>query len=61
MLQNFLSPQLSCVDQPTDQIAEKSMEILLANINATDEFEPRNIQIDTDLILRGTCNTFNKK
>lgn len=60
-VQNFLSPQLSCVDQPTDQIANKSMEILLENINSPDEFEPRNIQIDTDLILRGTCITFNKK
>lgn len=60
-VQNFLSPQLSCVDQPTDQIARKSMDILLENINSTDEFEPQNIQIDTDLILRGTCISFNKK
>ncbi|MBU2491601.1 MAG: LacI family transcriptional regulator [Bacteroidetes bacterium] len=60
-VQNFLSPQLSCVDQPTEQIANKSMEILLQNIKSPDEFEHRNIQIDTDLILRGTCINFNKK
>jgi LacI family transcriptional regulator len=59
-VQNFLSPQLSCVDQPTDQIALKSMDILLDNINDPDEFETRNIEIETDLILRGTCISFNK-
>lgn len=59
-IQNFLSPQLSCIDQPTDQLANKSMEILLENINNPDEFEPQNIQIDTNLVLRETCVSFNK-
>ncbi|MBN1302458.1 MAG: LacI family DNA-binding transcriptional regulator [Melioribacteraceae bacterium] len=60
-VQNFLSPPLSCVDQPTNLLASESMEILLENINSADGFEPRNIQIPTELILRGTCRKFNKE
>ncbi|MBU0560487.1 MAG: LacI family transcriptional regulator [Bacteroidetes bacterium] len=59
-VQNFLSPPLSCVNQPTEQLAAKSMEILLENINNMDEFECKEMSISTDLILRGTCIKFNK-
>lgn len=56
-MQNLLAPPLSCVDQPTDKIAEKSMELLINNINDTEESVPVNQLIDTDLLLRGTCIT----
>jgi LacI family transcriptional regulator len=59
-IQNFLSPPLSCVNQPTDLLAQKSMEILLENINNAENFTKKNIQILTELILRGTCIKFNK-
>ncbi len=59
-VQNFLSPPLSCVDQPTDKISRNAMDIILHNINSQDLVEPRNIVIETDLILRGTCTKFNK-
>ncbi len=59
-IQNFLSPPLSCINQPTDQLAEKSMEILLDNINNPETFEPKDAQVPTELILRGTCIKFNK-
>lgn len=58
-IQRFLSPPLSCVDQPTDKIAKESMNILLKNIFDTEEEkEIKNVVIDTELILRNTCVGF---
>ena len=54
-VQEFLSPPLSCINQPTDQIALKSIEVLFENIQNKEEFQPKHIVIDTNLILRGTC------
>ncbi|OGV10528.1 MAG: hypothetical protein A2499_08435 [Stygiobacter sp. RIFOXYC12_FULL_38_8] len=59
-VQNFLSPPLSCVNQPTEQLAAKSMNLLIENINNIDNFKNKNIVIDTELILRGTCVKFNR-
>ncbi|MGE5353497.1 MAG: LacI family DNA-binding transcriptional regulator [Acidobacteriota bacterium] len=58
--QNFLSPPLSCVDQPTKEIADNSMQLLLENIDNREEFEPKQVVIDTELVLRSTCIKFNK-
>lgn len=58
--QNFLSPPLSCVDQPTKEIADNSMQLLLENIDNREEFEPKHVVIDTELVLRSTCIKFNK-
>ncbi|MFZ1289971.1 MAG: LacI family DNA-binding transcriptional regulator [Melioribacteraceae bacterium] len=60
-IQKFLSPPLSCVTQPTDLIAEKSMEILFNRINYSEEKPTQNIEIPTELVLRGTCRSFNKQ
>lgn len=54
-MQSLLSPALSCVDQPTDQIAIKSMELLLSNINDTSSVESQSELIETNLVIRGTC------
>ncbi len=51
----FLSPPLSCVDQPTNLIGKNAVDILIENINKGEEFIPKEIVIDTELILRGTC------
>ena len=51
----FLSPPLSCVDQPTDLIGKNAVDILIENIKKGEEFIPKEIVIDTELILRGTC------
>ncbi|PKL83565.1 MAG: LacI family transcriptional regulator [Ignavibacteriae bacterium HGW-Ignavibacteriae-3] len=59
-VQSFLSPPLSCVNQPTDQLAVKSMELLFDNIDNKEEFEPKQIILDTNLILRGTCIKYNR-
>jgi len=54
-LQNLLSPPLSCVDQPTEKLASKSLNLLIENINSIDNFANKNIVIETDLIIRKTC------
>ncbi len=54
-IQEFLCPPLSCIDQPTNLLSQYAMEILFENINNQDEFKPKNIVLDTELILRGTC------
>ncbi len=59
-MQSLLSPALSCIDQPTHMIAEKSMEILLENIRLGEDFEIKKEMIDTSLILRETCVAKNK-
>jgi LacI family transcriptional regulator len=59
-VQNFLSPPLSCVNQPTEQLAARSMDLLLENIAKVDNFEYQQIVIETDLILRGTCIKCNR-
>lgn len=59
-VQKFLNPPLSCIDQPTDKIAEKSMEILMDNIKSGEESAHREIIIPTDLIIRETCKSYNR-
>ena len=59
-VQNFLSPPLSCINQPTDELAEQSIKVLLDNIENKDGFNPKHIVIDTNLILRGTCIKYNR-
>jgi LacI family transcriptional regulator len=59
-IQNFLSPPLSCIDQPTKLLSESAMEIIIGSINNPDSSETKNVVIDTELILRGTCISFNK-
>lgn len=59
-VQNFLSPPLSCVNQSTELLAEKSIELLLQNIDNVDNFKCKNLVIDTDMIFRGTCIKYNR-
>ena len=59
-VQNFLSPSLSCVDQPTDLLASKSMEIMLDNLSSRDGAKNIQAEISTELIIRGTCSSFHK-
>jgi LacI family transcriptional regulator len=59
-VQSFLSPPLSCVDQPTEELAVKALQILIDNIDNKDTFEPKQFMIDTNLIIRNTCTKFNR-
>jgi LacI family transcriptional regulator len=58
-VQEFLSPPLSCINQPTDQLAKKSFDLLMENIDNPDGFKHKQLVIDTELILRGTCTKYN--
>lgn len=58
--QSFLSPPLSCINQPTEQLAIKSMDVLIDNIYHMDAYENKNIIIDTELVLRSTCIKYNR-
>lgn len=59
-VQNFLSPPLSCVDQSTEQLSKHAMEMILENINNKDDYIQKQVVVDTNLVLRGTCIRFNK-
>lgn len=59
-VQEFLSPPLSCINQPTDLLAKRSLDLLIENIESPEKYEYKNIVIDTELILRGTCVKYNR-
>ncbi len=61
----FISPSLSCVNQPTEKLGRTAVELTLDHIKNIDSYEPQRIEIPTELILRETCSvnakhTFNK-
>lgn len=60
-VQEFLSPPLSCINQPVSQIAKNAVQLLIDNMNNRENYVPKKIEIDTNLILRGTCINFNSK
>ena len=55
-INRFISPSLSCVNQPTDKIGEYSVKLMLDQIKNIESFEPQHIVIPTELILRETCS-----
>jgi LacI family transcriptional regulator len=59
-IQSFLSPPLSCIDQSTSLLSRKAMDIAFENIKNKD-MVPQKIVIDTELILRRTCISCNRK
>ncbi|HUX93373.1 MAG TPA: LacI family DNA-binding transcriptional regulator [Ignavibacteriaceae bacterium] len=52
----FISPSLSCVNQPTELLGKKAVEVTLEHIKNIDSFEPQHIEIPTELLLRETCS-----
>ncbi|MCX6132818.1 MAG: LacI family DNA-binding transcriptional regulator [Ignavibacteriales bacterium] len=51
----FLSPSLSCVHQPTQELGTKAVEMILDMINNSGEVREQHLEIPTELILRETC------
>jgi len=51
----FLSPSLSCVHQPTQELGTKAVQMILEMIKKPDEVREQHIEIPTELILRETC------
>lgn len=58
---SILTPALSCIDQPTDVMAKKAMDILLNKIHDPEDNEYKQVQVDTNLIIRETCVKTEKK
>jgi len=54
-VQEFLSPPLSCINQPTDILAKQSIDLLISIIDNSENVKPQSVVVDTDLIIRGTC------
>ncbi len=59
-LSDLMVPSLSFVDQHPEQIATKSLQTLIDNIDNKEGFKVQHIVIDTDLVLRGTCTKYNR-
>ena len=59
-VQKFLSPPLSCVDQPTELISQNAMEMIIDNIEKKEDYTCKKIVLGTELILRGTCIRYNR-
>jgi LacI family transcriptional regulator len=54
-LNQFLSPPMSYVEQPTVELGRKALELTLENIRQQDEFIPQHIRLPTKLVLCKTC------
>jgi LacI family transcriptional regulator len=54
-INNFLTPSLSCVDQPTDELGKQSVKLILEIIKNPTDYEPKHIEIPTGLIIRETA------
>ena len=55
-INRFISPSLSCVNQPTDKLGKASVELIIDQIKNIESFEPQHIVVPTELILRQTCS-----
>lgn len=52
---NFLSPKISCVEQPAAELGRKGLEITLNHIRNQDERTPQHIILPTKLKIADTC------
>ncbi len=51
----FISPAISCVNQPTEELGKQAFNLIIENINNYETFKPKHIEIPTNLLLRETC------
>jgi len=54
-LNQFISPKLSVVDQPTGTLGRAALEMTLENIRGGESFKPQGVQLPTKLLLGETC------
>jgi LacI family transcriptional regulator len=54
-LNQFLSPPMSYVEQPTVELGRKALELTIENIKQKNRFGPRTIKLPTRLVLCKTC------
>jgi LacI family transcriptional regulator, galactose operon repressor len=55
----FIKPSLTCINQPTEILGKTAVELIVEHIKNYDNFEPKHIEIPTEIIVRETCT--NKK
>ncbi len=51
----FIKPEISYINQPTEVLGKTAFELVLEHINEAEDYEPKHIQIPTELVLRETC------
>jgi LacI family transcriptional regulator len=54
-LNQFLSPPMSYIEQPTVELGKKAIELTLNSIRQKEEFIPQVIKLPTKLVLCRTC------
>jgi len=54
-LNKFLSPQMTYIEQPTSTLGRVAVELTLENIKNIRDFQPKQIQLPTRLVLEDTC------
>ena len=54
-MNRFISPSLSCVSQPTQELGTKAVQMILEIIRNPEEIREHHVEIPTELILRETC------
>jgi LacI family transcriptional regulator len=54
-LNQFLSPPMSYVEQPTVELGKKALELTIESINQKNKSVPRTITLPTKLVLCNTC------
>ena len=55
-MNKFLTPSISCVGQPTEEVGRKSVELILEKIKNPSSFLPKHIEIPTELLMGETAN-----
>lgn len=51
----LIKPEPSYVNQPTELLGKRSVELVLEHLHDEENFKPKHIDIPTELVLRGTC------
>jgi LacI family transcriptional regulator len=54
-LNQFLSPPMTYIEQPTTELGKKAFELTLESIQQKDGFVPQSIKIPTRLVICKTC------
>ncbi len=54
-LNQFLSPPMSYIEQPTTELGKKAIELTLESIRKKEKFVPQTIKLPTNLVLCKTC------
>jgi LacI family transcriptional regulator len=51
----FISPSLSCVSQPTQELGTRAVQLILDMIRHREDHREQHVELSTQLLLRETC------